>query len=694
MDPWRSDAGQERGLARPLPLLAVGGGAVSTLAAYAGARSRPDGLAPAPLPKRDAPGAGVATPQATTTLDAFAASALPSALRSLESLSSGAPIPRALPSAPAFRRQLSPPDAVVRRQSSPIDAFRRLSHSAPPRVPAPPVVRAYTAPVAPSITYHVAQPKTMPPATTQMPGSEDPPAQLSAPGMTAVTAQIQAATRAVAAATPVLTRSALEERTDAGKVTTNEEVLQAKRLEQMTKLVAVMPLPAIAHHAGVPVGDLAIMDSHRLAEHMLRRGRPSMWVPNTTADLKNVWVRFMVWLERRGIQHDGMSFDAVTLGEFLDHVSSEAKNKAVGRKEKASAVDAEAKASAEAAGEPPPPPKKYNDGASAERGVISKLAMMSQHFGVHLPLAQARSRRLNASRAPMPTPAFTVGIVFRLYAFVARAASEWKAGRMPIAQPAVEQRSVLCHAAVAAYMLFASFSCNRMEQVNNCFFTGEVGGYLHGVLRLDKNPNPEKRQARPFWMRIAGFDGETTWFEFLKAVLTGVETGCFVCRDFDGTSGDPQDATRFLNNALDGARLVHAVACVISRVCGVAIGTAKRWAKHSARHFLMECSSSRKVHALRGIEIGRWSGSTAQNPDLTPSQRLNQRHMLAAGKMPEAYAPCTKVDRVKEILGDEMGALDKMWAKATTQTSEGIEGVPVFGDFSPLQEWMADPNYV
>lgn len=671
---------------------------MSTFDAYARARSRPDGLAPAPLPKRDAPRAEVAVPQATATLDALAASALLPAPRSLESLSSGAPIPRALPSAPAFRRLSSPVDASVRRHSSPFDAFRRLSHSAPPRAPLPPTVRAYAAPVTPSITYHVAQPRTLPPAapsTAQVPGGVETASQpLSVSGMSAVSAQLNAATRAVAAATPVLTRSALEERASVGKVTTREEVMRAQRLEQMTKLVAVMPLPAIAHHANVPVGDLATMDSHRLAEHMLARGKPSMWVPGTIGDLKNVWVRFMVWLERRGIQHDGMSFDAVTLGEFLDHVSSEAKAKAVGRKEKAAAVDAKAKASADAKGEPPPPPKKYNDGACAEQGVIDKLAMMSRHFGVRLPFAQARSRRQNTSRAPMPTPAFTVGIVFRLYAFVARAASEWKAGRMSIAQPAVEQRGVLFHAAVAAYMLFASFSCNRMEQVNNCFLIGEVGGYVHGVLRLDKNPKPEKRQARPFWMRIEGFDGDTTWFAFLKAVLADVETGCFVCRDFDGSSGDPRDATRFLNNALDGARLVHAVACVISRVCGVDYDTAKRWAKHSARHFLMECSNARRVHSLRGVEIGRWSGSTAQNPDLTPSQRLNQSHVLAAGKMPEAYAPCTKVDRVKEILGDEMGALDKMWAKVTSLTSEGIEGIPVFGDFSPLQEWMADPHYV
>ena len=78
---------------------------------------------------------------------------------------------------------------------------------------------------------------------------------------------------------------------------------------------------------------------------------------------------------------------------------------------------------------------------------------------------------------------------------------------------------------------------------------------------------------------------------------------------------------------------------------------------------------------------------------MTPNQRLNQRHVLAAGKMPEAYAPSTKVDRVKEILRDEMRVLDALWAKANS-SPKGIEGIPVFGDFSPLKEWMADPDAV
>jgi len=516
--------------------------------------------------------------------------------------------------------------------------------------------------------------------------------------MTAVSAQLSDAARAVSAAKPVLSRSDLEARTREGKITTQEDLVAAERLEMMAKLVAILPLQAISHLCKCRIEDLVEMDANRLAEHVLSRGRQSMWVPNTIKDLKNVWTRFMAWLERHHVEHDGMVFDAVVLGEFLDHVHTEAISKGVGRKERAAAEDAKAKETAAAGGEPAPPPKKYNDGASAEQGVVTKLKMMERHFGVVLPFEQARARRQLVNRPSMPTPAFTIGMVFRLYAFVATVAREWKAGRMSVEQPGEQHRSMIFHAAVAAAMLFASFSCNRMEQTNNCFFTGETGGFLHGVLRLDKNPRPEKRRARPFWMRIKGFDGKTVWFEFLKSVLNGVGEGCFVFRDFDSRDGDPERATIFLNSPLREGRLVHAIECVIARVCDVTTDVAKRWAKHSARHFLMECSSARNVHPLKGVEIGRWSGSTAQDPDLTPSQRLNARHVLEAGKMPETYAPSTKVDRVKSILGDEMQALDNLWEKIVRDANDvifdAVVTIPVFGDFSPLQEWMADPSEV
>ena len=41
-------------------------------------------------------------------------------------------------------------------------------------------------------------------------------------------------------------------------------------------------------------------------------GRPAMWVPGTVRDLHNYWVRYMAWLERHDIEHDGQTFNGQT----------------------------------------------------------------------------------------------------------------------------------------------------------------------------------------------------------------------------------------------------------------------------------------------------------------------------------------------------------------------------------------------
>ena len=78
-------------------------------------------------------------------------------------------------------------------------------------------------------------------------------------------------------------------------------------------------------------------------------------------------------------------------------------------------------------------------------------------------------------------------------------------------------------------------------------------------------------------MPLAGPDGSALWFEFLKSVLVGVESGCFVFRDYVSETGDPRSAGSFLNNPLIGARLVHAVRCVLVQVCGMSWDDAGRW---------------------------------------------------------------------------------------------------------------------
>ena len=487
-------------------------------------------------------------------------------------------------------------------------------------------------------------------------------------------AGLRDAAASITAARPVLAVGDLVERTDAGVVTSQADMQQRQLVAQAARLVAVLPLAAIAHAAACPVHSLAGMDAKRLAHHLVER-RPGVWRWSTVRDVVNVWVRWMAWLSRHDVEHDGSNFNAVDLGDFFEEVDTSARAKGPANAARARAADAVAAAAAAARGEPPPPPKRWQDGSHALTGVKSSLGMLVRHFGIQLPIKEASFGRKPGSRSRMPTPAFTVGIVFRLYAFVSRVAAAAAEGSVSFAERA--------HAAVAAALLFCCFSCNRCEQANSCVFERVVGGFLHGALLLDKHPNPEKRQARPFWMRVAGFDGSRVWFDFLLGVLAGVEDGCFVFRDFDSARGDPQEASRFLNSPLVGERLVYAVRCLLVRVCGVSWDESGRWAKHAARHFLMEVAGTRGEPALRAVEIGRWSGSTAQDPDLAPSAQLARRHQLRAGVMPEAYAPLAKVARVCGIVGDQMGALDSLWASL-----QGRQ-LPVFGGFEPLAAWPA-----
>ena len=131
MDPCRPDAERGRGLARPPSFLADDRSAGCTLEEFTRSRVRPEGLAPEPAPKRDAPRAVVAEPAAAITLEAFVASRRPASLPT--SVPSGATASRGLPSDPAFRRHSTPIDAFARRHLPGlfVAAAARRSHRDP-----------------------------------------------------------------------------------------------------------------------------------------------------------------------------------------------------------------------------------------------------------------------------------------------------------------------------------------------------------------------------------------------------------------------------------------------------------------------------------------------------------------------------------------------------------------------------------
>ena len=544
-----------------------------------------------------------------------------------------------------------------------------------------------------NITYSVRPPAAVAPPVARPDGG----AEFEAMGeqMAGTSARIGVAAADAAAARPTLSRAELRAAADRGEVLTQAQMEETARIAALARLLRVLPIGAIASVCNTSVDDLSAMDADRLAHHFVTRGKRALWSVGTINDCHNVWVRFMVWLERHDVVHDGMSFMAPDVGDFLEEVDSRARAKGLTNKARAEADDAKAAWRAAEGGHIAPPKRKWQDGSQAANGVASKLRSMRKQFALDIPIEDATANRQPGIRPSQPTPALPIGVVFRLYEHVRDVAEKVaQAGGIQEFNLAPGGFSTVATAHVAAALLFAAFSCNRMEQVNDCVFLGEVEGFLHGALLLDKHPDPAKRRARPFWMQIAGPDGGRQWFDFLKLTLQGAEGGCFVFRDFECsrlTDTDPGHAVRWLNNPLRGARLVGAIASVIHRVCGVPLVDAARFSKHSARHFLMEVAGHRNVHPLRLVEIGRWSGSTAQDPDLTPSQRLDKRHQLAAGVMPDNYAPLSKVRRVCRILGDQLAALGNLW-RTHTALPTGIGGIPVFGGFSVMGAWPAEPS--
>ena len=541
-----------------------------------------------------------------------------------------------------------------------------------------------------NITYTVLQ-SSPAPHGPQPAGPEA--AQALGAQLASTAGRISAAATRVEESNPLFTPAQLRAAARRGETVSLQQMKEAEKRHAMAKLIRVLPIGAIARVCDSSVDELAVMDAGRLTHHFITRGRRALWQPGTTNDCRNVWARFMAFLDRHDVVHDGMQFKALDVGDFLEDVDRKARAKGEDKRAKAQALDERDAARARKEGREPPPPRKWQSGETAVKGVTDKLRSIRKAFGISIPIENAAVVRQTGRKPPQPAPALTLGIVFRLYDWVRYVSSTAAAeGVFEAMVNSPAGFKLIASAQVAAGLVFAALSCNRMEQAQSCAFLGEADGYLHGVLLKDKNPNPEKQQARPFWMRLAGPDGGRAWFDFLKKTLAGVEAGCFVLRDFeceDPMRADPGRALRWLNNPLRGTRLVEAIAKTIGSVCCVPYAEACRFTKHSARHFLMEVGGHRDEPATRQVEIGRWSGSTAQDADLTPVQRLAWNHRLAAGVMPDHYAPLAKVQRVCRIIGDQLRALELLWEEHTWGDGPRFSNLPVYGDFTVMKLYPA-----
>ena len=193
--------------------------------------------------------------------------------------------------------------------------------------PPPPVRRELPPPRVINVSYAVKRPHTVlatPTGSIVVPGTSGRAGPEARAAETA--AGLRAAAAAVALSRPVLSVVDLEARTDAGVVTSQHEMQSRRLMEQAARLVAVLPLFAVAHAAGCAVHDLAGLGADRLAHHLVVR-RPGNWKWATVKDMHNVLVRWLAWLQRHDVEHDGSTYSAVDLGDFFEEVDANARAK-------------------------------------------------------------------------------------------------------------------------------------------------------------------------------------------------------------------------------------------------------------------------------------------------------------------------------------------------------------------------------
>jgi len=181
---------------------------------------------------------------------------------------------------------------------------------------------------------------------------------------------------------------------------------------------------------------------------------------------------------------------------------------------------------------------------------------------------------------------------------------------------------------------------------------------------LDKNPNPAAMSPRPVWFDVAGICHLGAVHNRLLESLGDALSARALLLDTDSPSGDPVEATSF----------VAAPLALESRVCAsirallqlpplsLSAEAASAYAGHSAKRFLLNFAmASPAFSEVDCNEFGRFSGSTAQSTDLTPTEAMLNQHSLRCAVLPEIYAGKAKVDTALSLVESASDQL-RSWA--------------------------------
>jgi len=249
----------------------------------------------------------------------------------------------------------------------------------------------------------------------------------------------------------------------------------------------------------------------------------------------------------------------------------------------------------------------------AQRNLLMTLGMEDAHLSVGVDMEGSIGGRRN----PISAQPFSPDAIQKLEAY------------------ATNKDSPPEKAHITGGIVFCILCCLRMAQSQDCWLTGIVSGkYLRGFVSKDKHPNPMKQVSRPFFGVLHGLRGRG-WFDVWWSRASKTRRGRFVFEDF---TLNGQGILTWLAAPMSYRKLLPLMRQVLVDACVCTASQAKGFTLHSARHTLPLVASLRGVSSNDRQEIGRWSLSVAQTPQMRPIQGVIRRHEIAAAELPDRYA--------------------------------------------------------
>ena len=160
----------------------------------------------------------------------------------------------------------------------------------------------------------------------------------------------------------------------------------------------------------------------------------------------------------------------------------------------------------------------------------------------------------------------------------------------------------------------------------------------------DKHPNPAKQRPRPVWGIIDGVSDAGAVTSALFDMLRGAESVRCLVLDTDSPGPDPLSSpTAWVRNPLVRGRAEASLHALLVLV-GLTPSAARRYKGHSGKRFMLSLIDDSPVFDTTDAqEAGRFSHSSAQDPDLEPVAAMLRAHTLASSALPAIYAGQVRV---------------------------------------------------